>query len=98
MTTLAQLRRRLEQARAAMPPNATDHGWRGTSEEAAREVQRLLAEVQANTAAEPQPFNPADFSPEDAALIQRMERMQQTMVWSDRQGCFVHPGSEEARP
>ena len=98
MRTLSSIRDRLAKLVAAIPPNTTDHGWRGTSEEAIREVKRLLAEVEANPTTEPQPFNPADYSPEDAALILEVERMQKTMVWSDAQGCFVEPGSKVAQP
>lgn len=95
MTMLAQIRRSLKQARASIPEAPAERGL--NSEEMIRTVQALLAEVEATPVAEPQPFNPADYSPEDAALIERMEHMQKTMVWSDRQGCFIQPGSEESR-
>ena len=64
-----------------------------TSEEMIREVHRLLAEVEANPSAEVEPWNPADYPPEVVAMVEQMERMQKTMVWSDQQGCFVEPGT-----
>lgn len=39
--------------------------------------------MEANPTAEPQPFNPADYSPEGLALILRVERMQRELLASD---------------
>jgi hypothetical protein len=78
MTTFASIRRQLEQARAAIPEPHAKRGF--NSEEMFREVQRLLAEVEANPSTEPQPFNPADYLPEDAALILKVERMQSEIL------------------
>ena len=93
MKSLGSIRDRLAKLAAAVPPNPTDHRWHGTSEEAIREVQRLLAEVEANPPAEVEPWNPADYPPEVVAMVERMERMQRDMVWSDEQGCFVEPAT-----
>jgi hypothetical protein len=40
-----------------------------------------------------EPWNPADYPPEVVAMVEQVERMQKTMVWSDQQGCFVEPGT-----
>jgi hypothetical protein len=78
VTTLANLRRQLDLARAAMPAPPGPRVL--NSEQMLCEVQRLLADVEANPSAEPQPFNPAAYSPEDAALILEVEKSQAEYV------------------
>lgn len=83
MTSLSQLRRQLEAARATMPvATVDDHLFHGTSEQAYRELQRLVAEVEASPATELIPFDPADYSPADAALILKVEGMQSELLAS----------------
>lgn len=84
MRSLGSIRERLARLTSTMPNATDDHLFHGTSEQAFAEVQRLLAEVEANPSTAPQPFNPADYSPEDAALILKVERMQSELLASER--------------
>jgi 50S ribosomal subunit-associated GTPase HflX len=89
--SFSTIRGRLTKVEASMPVASSAPGK--TSEEMIREVHRLLAEVEANPSAEVEPWNPADYPPEVVAMVEQVERMQKTMVWSDQQGCFVEPGT-----
>ena len=111
MTSISQLRRSLEQARAAMPKPPAERGL--NSEEMIREVrafQAAMAELDAAGLRWPRempldadeqtvyerilaehgiPIRKEPATAEDLALIQEVERMQKTMVWSDERGCLV---------
>jgi len=79
--TVASLRRQLEQVRAAIPEPPAERVY--TSEQMIQQVHALLAEIEANPTTEPQAFNPADYSPEDLALILKVERMQRERLASE---------------
>jgi hypothetical protein len=72
MTTIAQIRRQLEAARAAIPEPPVDDGlFHGTSEQAFAEVQRLLAEVEAAD-----PTTPSrELTAEELAFCERAEAL-----------------------